>query len=213
VTVPIVPSTAYERWRAERLPRLDELETVHGTLGEGPGRRWLTEQIDRSYLLLLASQLQGFCRDLHTEAATFVAAQSPASTRALVESGLTRDRKLDRGKREPSKHRLGFRSPRHRRLAYGPSARPAEQASPRKLEQPNVWRNVIVHDSKPNADDATKIQGTRPTLTYGRKLRRAAVALAPHFDEVVRAEIAAIAGASPGDTVVHDGYDESNSRW
>ena len=88
---------ALYRWNADRLPRLDELEAVHGKLGTGPGRRWLTEQINRSYLLVLAAELQGYCRDLHS--AGFLANQSPASTRSIVQRNLTRNRKLDRGTR------------------------------------------------------------------------------------------------------------------
>ena len=55
-------------------PRLDELEGVHASLtGTAPGRRWITDQLDRAYLVALSSQFQGFCRDLHSEAAAAIA--------------------------------------------------------------------------------------------------------------------------------------------
>lgn len=160
-------------------------------LARGPAVGGSPSKIDRSYLLLLASQLQGFCRDLHTEAATFVAAQSPSNTRTIVESSLTRDRKLDRGNASPSNvgsdfARLG--------IDFWPAVRQRSRRNEARQEQLNIWRNVIVHDSEAKP---VGIRGTRPTLTYGRKLRRAAVMLAPHFDDVVRVEIEAIVGISP----------------
>jgi len=47
---------------------LDEIEAAHASVGgTGPGRRYATQQINQAYALLIASQFQGFCHDLHTE--------------------------------------------------------------------------------------------------------------------------------------------------
>ena len=47
---------------------LDEIEAAHASVGgTGPGRRYATQQINQAYAVLLASQFQGYCRDLHTE--------------------------------------------------------------------------------------------------------------------------------------------------
>src|SRR4051794_19205639 len=95
-------SAALATWNGLRCDRLDELERVHGELtGTGPGRRWITEQLNRSYVLVLASQFQGFFRDLHTEAAAVIAAGAPSNLRLLFEGSLTTGRYLDRGNPNP----------------------------------------------------------------------------------------------------------------
>lgn len=51
-----------------RARALDEIEAAHASVGgTGPGRRYATQQSNQAYAMLLASQFQGFCRDLHTE--------------------------------------------------------------------------------------------------------------------------------------------------
>lgn len=62
-------SIALANWRSSGLGRLAELEGVHSLLGSGPGRRWGTTQLNRSLFLALMAQFQGYCRDLHDEAA------------------------------------------------------------------------------------------------------------------------------------------------
>jgi hypothetical protein len=53
--------------------------------------------------MLLASQFQGFCRDLHSECVDhFLAAIAPAALRSLVRAEFTRGRHLDRGNAQPS---------------------------------------------------------------------------------------------------------------
>src|SRR5437899_7793283 len=64
-----MPSRAYRQWNRTRATELDQVETAHTLLGgSARGRRYTTQQINRAYAVLLASQFQGFCRDLHTEA-------------------------------------------------------------------------------------------------------------------------------------------------
>src|SRR5437762_7577986 len=63
-----MPSVAGQDWSAERAAALDEIEHAHRSVGgTGPGRRYVTQQINQAYALLLASQFQGFCRVLHEE--------------------------------------------------------------------------------------------------------------------------------------------------
>jgi hypothetical protein len=64
-----MPSQAYRQWRASRANELDQLEAAHTLVGgTARGRRYTTQQINRAYAVLLASQFHGFARDLHTEA-------------------------------------------------------------------------------------------------------------------------------------------------
>jgi hypothetical protein len=46
--------------------------------GAAAGRRWATQELNHAILLRLASEFQGFCRDLHDEAVlALVAAATP----------------------------------------------------------------------------------------------------------------------------------------
>jgi hypothetical protein len=64
-----VPSRSLHTWRVDCAAALDEIEAAHGAVGgAGPGRRTATQQINYAYAVLLSSQFQRFCRDLHTEA-------------------------------------------------------------------------------------------------------------------------------------------------
>lgn len=61
-------SIAKGEWDATAKARLDELENVHvAAHGTNRGRRWGTEQLNRSMLLTLVAQFQTYCRDLHDE--------------------------------------------------------------------------------------------------------------------------------------------------
>ncbi len=63
-----MPSQAYRQWQHVRTREMDQLESAHTLLGgTARGRRYTTQQINRAYAVLLASQFQGFARDLHTE--------------------------------------------------------------------------------------------------------------------------------------------------
>jgi hypothetical protein len=190
-----VPSAALERWNGERVQRLDEVEAVHTRLGKGRGRRWFTEQLNRGYLLLLASEFQGFCRDLHTGGTEFVVAQAPVSIQAIVRTNLTRGRLLDRGNANPGNIGADFGRlsiDLWPRVKAQSSLNPGRQA---KLEQLNVWRNAIAHDSVPA--DAAKIAGTNPDFRYARSLRSACHHLARHVDRAVHDGLTALVGAAP----------------
>jgi len=63
-----MPSTSHRQWRTVRASALDEIARAHAALrGTARGRRDRTQQVNQAYAMLLASQFQGFCRDLHTE--------------------------------------------------------------------------------------------------------------------------------------------------
>lgn len=98
-TGPTMPSISYRRWIKTQAAALDQMEHAHSSVGgTGRGRRYATDQINHAYAILLASQFQGFCRDLHSESAAYlIDALEPPSMRPIVRAELTRDRKLDKG--------------------------------------------------------------------------------------------------------------------
>jgi hypothetical protein len=98
----LMPSTALIWWRNEARATLDEIVDVHAAVGgKGPGRHYATEQVNNAYAVLLSSQFQKFCRDLHSEAADYVARQVPMAIRTIVLSRFTESRKLDSGNPNP----------------------------------------------------------------------------------------------------------------
>ncbi len=98
-----MPSTSYRRWAGARENALAEIEHAHTAVGgTGRGRRYATQQINQAYAVLLASQFQGFCRDLHSESINhLIAAISPARLQLVVLVELTQNRQLDRGNAQP----------------------------------------------------------------------------------------------------------------
>src|SRR3954454_4199423 len=105
-----MPSQSYATWITTRVLALDEIEAAHAAVGGvGPGRRYATQQINQAYTVLLSSQFQGFCRDLHSEAVDHVCRQAAAAGADarldLLRIRLTTARKLDT--QNPSPGNLG----------------------------------------------------------------------------------------------------------
>ena len=191
-----MPSRSRLHWQNERLSALDELEAAHAAVGgTGPGRRTATQQINQAYAVLLSSQFQGLCRDLHTEAADHFAAHlAPVPTQGVVRRQLLMGRKLDRGNPTPGNlgadfGRLGLQL--WPALRAQDSRTPARQAA---LEALNAWRNGIAHQDFDPAQ-----LGGRTTLRIAtvRGWRSACSALVATLDSVVRAHLLALVGAAP----------------
>jgi hypothetical protein len=99
-----VSSHALAEWRGPATKALNEVVNAHRAVGgHRPGRRHLTQQINYAYVALLAAQFQGYCRSLHSEAATAIAALMGGRPLVVLVSGLlTEGRKLDAGNATPS---------------------------------------------------------------------------------------------------------------
>src|SRR5437763_6783257 len=98
-----MPSRSLHAWRTTRTAALDEVENAHRLVGgTGPGRRYATQQINQAYAVLLSSQFQGFCRDLHSECVDLlVAVIANASMQAMSGRNMQHGRKLDTGNPNP----------------------------------------------------------------------------------------------------------------
>src|SRR5947208_6514818 len=93
-----MPSNSLLRWRGVRAAALDEIEAAHAHVGgTGPGRRYATQQVNRAYAVLLASEFQGFCRELHSECAEYVVAGTAAQLQDVIRQQFLWARQLDRG--------------------------------------------------------------------------------------------------------------------
>jgi hypothetical protein len=163
--------------------------------GTQRGRRFATQQINRAYAILLASQFQGFCRDLHSECVDhLVSSLTPNALQPIVRAEFTRNRQLDRGNAQPGSlgsdfGRLG--------VDFWTQVDGHDVGNPDRktlLEELNSWRNAIVHQDF----DPAKLGGTTTLhLTRVRRWRRACEQLARSFDEVMRRHVQSLIGGSP----------------
>lgn len=137
-----MPSRSFQQWNTTRASKLDEIEAAHRSLGgKARGRRYATEQINHAYAVLVASQFQGFCRDLHSECVDCVVrAVTPAVLQSVLRAEFLLNRSLERGNANPGAigsdfNRLGVefwtrvyahhpRNKRRRKLLEGTVSRP-----------------------------------------------------------------------------------------
>jgi len=98
-----MPSVSWREWSTTRTQQLNDIEAAHRSVGGiGRGRRYATEQLNHAYAVLLASQFQGFCRDLHSECVDELArAVAPATFQSILRAEFLFNRSLDRGNASP----------------------------------------------------------------------------------------------------------------
>jgi hypothetical protein len=189
-----MPSASLQRWRSLRSSALDEIENAHRSIGGGGrGRRYATQQINHAYAVLLSSQFQGYCRDLHSERAThLVQGVNPNSLRTAFRNALVQNRKLDKGNPNPGNIGSDFNP---FGLVFWDEVRNLDlrnQARQNRLEELNDWRNAIAHQ-----DFAKFPGGAVLRLHRVRELRAACDQLAAAFDEVMGRHIQTINGVVP----------------
>jgi hypothetical protein len=189
-----MPSKALIGWQTTSAVALDQIEAAHAALGgTGPGRRFATEQVNHAYTVLLASQFQRFCRDLHSEAADRIAAVPAGSAvRAVFLTQLNFGRQLDRGNANPAT--LGadfgrFDLELWNRLIARDRRNRARQL---ELERLNRWRNAIAHQHF----DPSKLGSSPLWLSGVRRWRRACNGLSRDMDLVVAVHLRSILGVA-----------------
>ncbi len=192
-----MPSVSLQHWFAERAVALDEIENAHRSVGgAGPGRRYLTQQINQAYAMLLSAQFQGFCRDLHDECVMHLMTPvASALLLAIYRSSLLVGRKLDTGNPNPGNigsdfNRFGF--------AFWPAVEADSLRNPQRrlaLEALNRWRNAIAH----SAFAPDMFRGRRPSLHLSevQDWRKACDGLARSFDNVLRGHLHTATRAVP----------------
>ena len=185
------------RWVTEHVPALDEIEAAHaGVGGQGPGRRYATQQVNHAYAVLLASRFQAFCRDLHSEVTDHMADAAPAGIlRDVLRERLLDNRQLDRVNAQPGSigsdfNRFGLNL---WQALYALRAQNKERNG--KLELLNTWRNAIAHQ------DFTDLAGETLGLQDVQAFRSACSALVSAMDRVMRTICATWPATTHGDTV------------
>jgi hypothetical protein len=184
-----VPSAALALWKSDRATRLDRLLAAHKHVRmTNSGRRWVTDELNHSLILRLASEFQGFARELHDDASeAVVAALAPgdADLQAALLLPYTTGRRLDRGNADPGALHQDFGlfgvdlwSALHRRY---PSRAPKWH---RQLQLLNTARNGLAHD------DGQRIRqvlasGWLLTLPFIHRWRIGLDGLATGMDDVI----------------------------
>jgi hypothetical protein len=190
-----MPSSSLKTWTTSRSTELDEIKSAHRSVG-GPrrGRRYATQQINHAYAMLLSSQFQGFCRDLHSECADHLVQLIGASgLRVVLRKVIILNRELDKGNPIPEK--IGSDFGRFG-LAFWDEVMKcdARNLSRRnRLTDLNKWRNAIAHQNF----DPGKLGGTKLRFQQVQDWRAACNQLASSFDEVMRVHILDFVGSSP----------------
>jgi hypothetical protein len=171
---------------------------VQGAVGgRGRGRRYATAQVNNAYTVLLSSQFQKFCRDLHSQAADHLANQVPASIRTVVLARFTDGRKLDAG--NPNPGNLGSDFKRFGLELWPNVLGPQNAWRKKRLEELNAWRNAISHhDFAFDHPELAAFAGrTGVRLGEVARWRRACDGLAADFDRVVSRYLANLTGTNP----------------
>ena len=184
-------SGAKEVWDTECVARLDQLERIHADArGTRRGRRWETEQLNRSLFVALVGQFQVYCRDLHDEAISVYLAQANPRQVSAIEILLLWRRDLDsrNPRRDALKNdfgRMGLQIIPALRSLY---ARANDDID--RLELLVRFRNAIVHGNESEVDSLVQGYGIRPTLGSYRTFRSTINRLVGKLDMVVAAELA-----------------------
>lgn len=192
-----MPSRSLQKWRSSRADDLDAVVAAHAAVrGSTRGRNHATEQINLAYAVLLASQFQGFCRDLHSEAVDHIMTviTAPPLITRLVRARFIEGRKLDQGNASPSNIGADFARVE---LWLWPEVRQLHDLNKKRQEHLELlitWRNAIAHQDF----DPGELGGmTRLRLQQVKRWRSVCNSLAQTLDRVVGQHAASLAGTAP----------------
>jgi hypothetical protein len=147
-----MPSVARSSWTTSRAARLNQLAEARRLLrGSGPRNRGPLEALNWSMILVLTAEFQGFARELHDEAADFLAssmARGDLNYFEIARNNLTAKRELDSANAKPSSinadfNRLGI-SDLWTEIEHSHSAGTHWRA---QLGILNAARNAIAHNN------------------------------------------------------------------
>jgi hypothetical protein len=190
-----MPSRALRNWQTRSRKVLDEVEAAHAVVGGGRARAFARQQINQAYVVLLSSQFQRFCRELHIDAVDFLSSHPAyASLAPLLRVSLSQGRRLDAGNPHPANiasdfNRFGIDI---WALARGRDSRSGRRRE--RLEALNRWRNAIAHHDFRNQQLAG-----RETVRIAeiRSWRAACTGLAVDFDAIIRLYLKSVCGRVP----------------
>ncbi|MFB2583488.1 hypothetical protein [Herbiconiux liukaitaii] len=193
-------SRALREWDTTRSANLDALVGAHQAVTRGlPGRPSLTTELNHALIARLASELQGFARDLHDQAADALLTEATVPDehiRAIVRVRMEQGRKLDVGNANAGNLgndflRLG--------LALWPDIHALHPVAGRHwhdwIEWLNTARNGIAHN---DPEKLLTAHVEHPlTLATFRRARRAVSGFASALDALVEVYLSIRTGGMP----------------
>jgi len=189
-----MPSRSRQHWAIVRSRNPDEILAAHRSIGgTDRGRRFATQQVNYAFAVLLSSEFQGFCRDLHSESVEYLIQNiNPLALQSSCRKNFSRGRKLDHGNPSPSNLGIDFGS---LDLDFWPEVialSPRNTARKDRLEELNQWRNAIAHQ------DFSKFPaGSKLHLSRVEAWRKACNQLTRAFDNVLQVHIGNVTGTQP----------------
>lgn len=173
-------------WRTDASAAFDEIENAHKAVGgTRPGRRFLTQQLNHAYTMLLAARFQGFARALQAQTAEAIALGAHNATYTeLLRENLTSNRALERHNAQPNSIAEDFARFGLDIWTEADKERNGNDERRKKLSALIAWRNAIAHDDI----DAKRAKGALEpaTISLGtcRNWRSALNILATSLDKV-----------------------------
>ena len=180
--------------------RLDNLLASHRAVsGQGAGRRWLTEELNHALIIRIASEFQGFVRDLHDECLNIFIDYGESRHEAfdvIVRNSLELRRKIDRGNATwpnicEDSSRLGISLAQELRASHPRQYRGWIE----KLRRLNDARNAIAHGNHHAITASAAVQPL--TLGSFRIWRSALRSLASGIDKTAREYLEGLSGTRP----------------
>lgn len=204
-------SDAQEKWQTKRAEALDSLDEIHGKItGRRRGRKYDTKHLNRALFVALSAEFQGFCRDLHEDAAIHIAQSIettpqnaeivPVVLDALVRqrtaANPSKERRLDKGNADFSAlvtdfSTLGIDLNSELKQRY-PIKAPRWEKTLRAL---NDARNGIAHSDTDKLSRSHRDHGL--TLATFRKWRSSVNGVVDAMDKVVGTYLLDLTGTKP----------------
>ncbi|WP_169541919.1 hypothetical protein [Nocardia jiangxiensis] len=196
--MPRANSNALEVWKTRRCEALDSLEAIHGHVtGERRGRQYATEHLNLALFVRLAAEFQGFCRNLHDDAAFVLVSSLDLGNdprMSVIRNALVRNRNLDKGNAHPGTLGNDFAI---LGMTFWPDIHAAYTSRGAKWRETmtdlNEVRNAVAH-----SDDAklAVVKQKQPlNLATFRKWRRSLDGAASGLDRAVEAYLQSTADA------------------
>ena len=193
-----MPSPAFTEWQASGLTRLAELEGVHADArGTKPGRRWGTEQLNRSLFVALVAQFQTYCRDLHDDAIEVHVANGRTEQSDLLRRLMSQRRRLDTQTPRTSVLASDFLRVGFNMVDELKAKGSAVEAALGLLDVAVDFRNAVVHGNETQIGSVVATGRIKATMTSYRAYRRALTGLATTMDSVTAGQLASLLMAPP----------------
>ena len=173
-------------WRTDASAAFDEIENAHKAVGGSkPGRRFLTQQLNYAYTMLLAARFQGFARALHAQTADAIALGAhDANYAELLYGSLTNNTALERHNAHPNSIADDFERFGLDIWAEVDGERSGNDERRKKLWALITWRNAIAHDDIDAKLKRSALEPSTISLATCRGWRSALNILATSLDKV-----------------------------